>query len=339
MMPVDVVRYVNGERQDVPTPRVIAAPSAFVSAMDWRYQVVDSWLGWGNAWGMVTQTTPDGAYPLRIELQNPSNVRWQTVDGVLKFFVNNVEQALWPIGPLWHVPAYTLPGSPIGMSPIAYHRATVASGLQAQQFGNEFFPNAHPTAILSIDDPNLTQDQASGMKERLLQMIQGGRREPLVMPGTHTYTPITVNPEDSQFIETMRYSVEQVCRIFGEDPADHGASAGGTAVTYANRSDADLARLKRRQFWVTKLQNSLTDLLPRPQVVKLNTSSSLMMTARERHELHKLRLDSRTIRVNEVRRLEDEEPFGPEFDVPGIPPIAPTSPPDAPISPSDASDD
>jgi HK97 family phage portal protein len=324
MMPADVVRYVNGTRQEVnPTPRIIAAPSATIPAMDWRYQVVDSWLGWGNAWGLVTATTPDQLYPTRIELVAPSAVRWQTIDGTLRFFVDNVEHSLWPVGDLWHRPAYTLPGNPIGMSPIQFHRMTISTGLQAQQFGAEFFPNGHPTAILSIDDPNLTEQQATGMKARLVEMTGGGKREPLVMPGTHTYTPITVNPEDSQFIETMRYSVEQVCRIFGEDPADHGASAGGTAVTYANRSDADLARLKRRQFWVTKLQDALTDLLPRPQVVKLNTSSSLMMTARERHELHRLRLESKTKSVNEVRQDEDETPFGPEFDTPGIPESAP----------------
>ena len=87
------------------------------------------------------------------------------------------------------------------------------------------------------------------------------------------------------------------------------ASGGGTSVTYANRSDADLARFKRRQFWVTKLQNALTDLLPRPQVVRLNTSSALMMTDAERWAILDLRLKNKTTTINEVRKLEDETPF------------------------------
>jgi hypothetical protein len=111
-----------------------------------------------------------------------------------------------------------------------------------------------------------------------------------------------------------------VCRVYGEDPADYGSSGGGSGVTYSNRSDADLARFKRRQYWVTKLQNALTDMLPRPQVVKLNTSSLLMMTAKERHEIHAMRLLSKTATINEVRRIEDERPFdGEEFDEPGVP--------------------
>lgn len=324
MMPVDVVRYVGGTRQDVsPVPQLIAAPSVFVSAMDWRYQVIDSWLGWGNAYGIVTATSMDERYPTRIELVDPSTVRTQVTDGVLRFFVDNVEHNLWPVGDLWHVPAFTLPGSILGMSPIGYHRATVASGLQAQAFGSNFFRDGgHFNAVLSVDDPNFTLEDAQGVKARLMEIISSGKREPLVLPAKHTYTPLSINPDDSQFIDAQRYSAEQICRIYGEDPADHGMSAGGSSLTYANRSDADLARLKRRQFWVTKLQNALTDLLPKPQVVKLNTASVLMMTARERHELHQLRLQSRTTSVNEVKRLEDEEPYGPEFDTPGIPPLA-----------------
>jgi hypothetical protein len=168
-----------------------------------------------------------------------------------------------------------------------------------------------------------------------------GNREPIVLPSTTKYTPIQINPEESQFLNTMRYTSEQIIgRVYLEDPADYGLSSGGTSMTYANRSDADLARFKRRQFWVTKLQQALTDLTPRPMVIKLNTSSALMMTTRERHEVHGMRLDKRTTTINEVRKIEDETPFGPEFNEPGIPPFtAATDPQDAPDDVSDSPDD
>jgi HK97 family phage portal protein len=340
MMPVDVVRYVNGTRQDVSlAPQIIAAPSVFASPMDWRYQVIDSWLGWGNAWGIVTARTVNGLYPTRIELQNPSSVVARDSPDGPKFFVNKVEHFLFPVGDLWHVPAYTAPGSLLGLSPIAYHRLSISTGLEAQRFGNGFFQDGgHPNAIVGVEGTP-TEDQAKSLKDKLLGITRGNR-ELIVLPKSTTYTQLSVNPDDSQFIETMRYSVEQVCRIFGEDPADHGASAGGSSLTYANRSDADLARFKRRQFWVTKLQDALTALIPRPQVVKLNTASSLMMTTKERHEVHKLRLDSQTVTINEVRKIEDEPPFGPEFDVPGIPPIDSPEPADPADDPAeDANED
>jgi phage portal protein BeeE len=297
MMPVDVVRYVNGRRQEVdPVPQIIATPSVYGSALDWRYQVVASWLTAGNVWGLVTQTTSNGMYPTRIELQSPGCVRVQNFGGKVQFYVDQVEHQLWPVGDLWHVPAYTATGSLLGMSPIAYHAASIGIGLTAQKFGADYLADGgHPSALIQPEG-DIGPTQATTIKERFMQLTRGNR-EPIVMPKSTTYTPIQINPEESQFLDTMRYSTEQIIgRIFLEDPADYGASAGGSSLTYANRSDADLARFKRRQFWVTKLQSCLTDMLPR------------------------LRLKSETTTVNEVRTIEDETPFAdPRFDVPGIP--------------------
>lgn len=319
MMPVDVVRYVNGTRQPVePVPQIIAAPSAFMAPLDWRYQLVDSWLTSGNAWGLVTASTASGMYPTRIELQSPADVRVWMDGSKVRYYLNNVEKELWPLGDLWHVPAYTVAGSVLGLSPIAYHRVTIGHGLNAQQFSNDYFADGgHPTALFQPEGTP-TDTQVTTLKERLLSITRGNR-EPLILPSTTKYTPLQVNPDDSQFIEAMGYSALQVCRIFREDPADHGVGVSGSSVTYANRVDADLARFKRRQFWVTKLQDALTACLPRPQVAKLNVSAALMMTDKERHELHLMRLEAKTRTVNEVRKIEDETPFGPEFDVPGIP--------------------
>jgi HK97 family phage portal protein len=319
MLPVDVVRYTNGQRQEVATPQIIAAPSSYIPALDWRFQVIDSWLGWGNAWGKVTAVTPDGRYPARIEILNPADVSVQSIGDQLVISVLGERLDLWPVGPLWHVPAYTLPGRWVGLSPIQMHAVKISGAIAAEQFGVNFFKDgAHPSALISTPG-NPGDAKAESLKQRIMDIVRGGSREPLIMPKDTTYTPLQVNPHDSQFIETQRYSVEQICRIYGEDPADHGASAGGSSVTYANRIDAEAARIKRRQFWVTKLQDALTGLLPRPQVVKLNTSAYLMMTPLERHQLHALRLANRTETVNEVRLVEDQEPFGPEFDTPGIP--------------------
>lgn len=322
MMPVDVVRYVNKTRQVVePLPQIIAAPSVFVPSMDWRYQVVDAWLTNGNAWGIITQQTADGQYPTRIELQHASSVRVQMEGSKVRYYVNNVEHDLWPLGDLWHVPAYTVAGSLLGLSPISYHRVTIGHGLNAQQFSSDFFADGgHPTALYQPEG-NLTADQAKTLKERLLSITRGNR-EPLILPSTTKYTPLQINPDDSQFLDAMNVSAAQVCRIYREDPADHGVPLEGSSITYANRVDRDIARLKRRQFWVTKLQDALTACLPRPQVARINVDASLMMSPKERAEIHTMRLAQRTRTINEVRRIEDEEPFGAEFNTPGIPPIA-----------------
>lgn len=320
MMPVDVVRYQGDTRVNIPPPPIITNPSTIASPLDWRYQIIVSWLRDGNAWGLVTKTTADMSYPTRIELIAHQKVHPQVTDRNVLFFIDGVQHDLWPLGDLWHVPAYTMPGFLLGLSPIAYHATSIGVGIAAEKFGADFFQDGgHPSAIIGVEGTP-TDEQAKTLKEKLLNLTRGNR-ELLVMSKATSYQPLQVNPNDSQFLDAMKYSVEQICRVYGEDPADYGASggAGSTSLTYANRSDADLARFKRRQFWVTKLQNVLTDLLPRPQVVRLNTSSALMMTDAERWAIHDLRLKNKTTTINEVRKLEDETPFAdPEFDAPGV---------------------
>lgn len=321
MMPVDVGRKtVSGWVEVEPKPQIVAAPSALVDDLDWRYQVVVSWLTAGNVWGTVTERTRDGMYPARIELLLPRSVRVRVGVAGPEFFVNNVQQFLFPVGDLWFKPAYTMPGHVLGLSPIAYHAAKIGLGLTAQKFGADYLGDGgHPSALIQPEsDPG--EAGAKTLKERFMDLTRGNR-EPIVLPQSVKYTPIQINPEESQFLSTMQYTAtEIIALVFLEDPADYGAAAGGTSLTYANRSDADLARFKRRQFWVTKLQKALSDLVTPDVTVRLNTSSALMMTAQERHELHKVRLESKTQTVNGVRLIEDEPPFsGAEFNLPGIP--------------------
>jgi len=158
----------------------------------------------------------------------------------------------------------------------------------------------------------------TGFKEKIKALTRGNRDD-LVTGKETEYQQLQSDPSNSQFIATEQWAGVQICSIFNEDPVDHGLAAGAGSVTYANRSDADLARFKRRQFWVTKMQNVLSSFTPDGIAVKLNVSAALMMTDMERHELFKLRLDSKSITINEIRTLGDEESFGPEYDQPGIP--------------------
>jgi len=108
------------------------------------------------------------------------------------------------------------------------------------------------------------------------------------------------------------------------------AATSGQNVTYANVSQADLHYLKHSlDGYLVRIERALTALLPRPQVVKFNRSALLRADAENRHKVYDIRLRNKTMSVDEVRALEDEEPFGGDSAEPGIPggPVAPTEPP------------
>lgn len=321
-LPVDVVRMVGNSRVPVtPTPSLIAAPSALVSPDVWKYQLAWSMLTDGNGFGKVMAV--DGmARPTLIELVDPDGVtERQVVDGVAQARVNNKVERLYPHGDLWHVPGkMVMPGSPFALSPVAYAKKAIAAGLSAEEFGSKFFQDGGHPASLIYSEQELDDKQAQRIKTSF-KNATSGNREPAVFGAGLKYESVSVNPDDSQFIDLMRFTTEKICRFFRVPPAMVYASVSGQNVTYANVSQADLHYLKHSlDGYLVRIENALTELLARPQIVKFNRNALLRSDAEGRNLVYDRRLRNKTMSINEVRSLEDEPPFDdPEYDKPGIP--------------------
>lgn len=318
-LPVDQIRKMpDGSRVEVTQSVVVRDPDGTGDQQGWIYQVMDSWLDAGNVYGLVVGATSMGL-PTQVVILAPAAVSWRDLNGVLTPHVNNKPHALWPLGDLWHSAAYRKAGSPIGLSPTEYARQSVKTSIAAEKFGGDFFNAPHPTADVSVGIPGFTVDQANEVKSRLEAATRD--RKPFVHGKDIVVTEKPVNPTDSQFIELLRFECEQASRIYGVPPGMIYAAVSGQSVTYSNASDADLAFMKHSlRPWVRRLQFQWSRFLPAPQFVSLNVNAFLEMTPKERAEVNKTRLISKTTTINEVRAKEDEPRFDdPIYDLPGIP--------------------
>lgn len=321
--PIDVVRYAGQRRTPVnPTPTVIADPSSFVTQDVWLYQVAYSGFSDGNVFAFVTATDSVGR-PTKLDTINPAKVvNRRIVDGFPQVTIDGDVHRLFPFGDVWHVPLGPVPaGTVFALSPLEHASTAIGTSLASEDFGGRFFTDGgHPAAIVSADS-ELTKDEADAIK-RAFQNATRGNRDPAVLGAGLSYQQITIDPKDSQFIDLMRFEVEQVCRFFRVPPLMVYGSVSGQNVTYSNASSADLAYLKHSLSGpLTRIERALTALLPKPQVVKFNRDAVLKSDPMTRAQVQNLRLKSKTITVNEIRALEDELPFpDDDFDMPGIPP-------------------
>lgn len=320
-LPVDAVRVQGGARLPVtPTPSLLAQPSGVVTLDIWLYQVMWSMLHDGNTFGLVTATDAR-VHPTSIELAHPSCVtERKVVDGVKQAKVDGTLHRAFPFGDLWHVPGKMVPaGTPFGLSPVDYATTAINAGLSAEEFGRRWFDDGgHPSAIITSDQ-ELTADQARAIKVSFREATRGNR-DPAVFGSGLSYKPVSVPPNESQFIELQRFTVEQVCRFLGVPPSMVYAATSGQNVTYANVSQADLHFLKHSlDGYLVRIEQALTSLLPRPQLVRFNRNALLRTDAEGRNKVYDTRLRNKTMTVDEVRALEDEVPFGGDFAKPGIP--------------------
>ena len=304
-LPLDVYRGRGSDRQQLPTPGWLEDPDGSgYGLQDWCYRVMVSWLLRGNVYGHIIQTGPGGTLR-QVDIFHPDRVRPQVDErsGLVRWFVEGREV---PMPEMLHRRVNPIPGWVLGLSPIAYHMWTIGLSLTATRFGLQWFQDgAHPGGILKQTDKPLDPEQAQTAKDRFLAALRGSR-EPVVLGKGWDWQQLQINPEESQFLETQRYSAAECARIFGPGIAEVLGYETGGSLTYANVVDRDLHLLKYTlNKWLLRLERLLTEFLPRPQYAKFNRDALLQTSTLQRYQAHAIGLDKRFLTVNEVRDLED----------------------------------
>jgi HK97 family phage portal protein len=157
-------------------------------------------------------------------------------------------------------------------------------------------------------DQRLTLEHAQEASERWHYAHQG-RRKTAVMGSGIKWQAVSVAPEESQFLDTLKFNVQQIARIFGVPP-EMIAAESGASMTYANIESRDLSLLKYAvQPWLGRLERAMNTLVTRGQYVKFNAAGLLRTDLKTRYESYAIGLDKGFLTIEEVRDLEDREPL------------------------------
>lgn len=292
-----------------PRPALLRSPSpGILRPSAWKRTAATSMLLGGGVSALV-----DDVRPTRVDLLHPDLVDWDERRG---WTVNGEQIDEWPLGPLWHVPLMTLPGSPKGVNPLEYARRTTFPALAAKEFGGNFFRDgAHPTTVIAPEsDPG--EVGAKRLKKKITDAVSGTNREPIVVPQSVKWHQIQINPEDSQFIELMKFTGGELAGFFGLKPEDIGLPVEGSSVQYSNRENRQQDVLQDAVMPVlVPLEEALTELLQQSQTVKFNTAGVLRADLKARYESYAIaaRIKQSTgetfLGVDEMRELEDRGPY------------------------------
>ena len=118
---------------------------------------------------------------------------------------------------IFHVPGLGFNGL-IGFSPIAMMKNSLGTSIAVDKYGSAFFKNgAQPSGVLEhpgvMKDPNRVRDNW----EAAYGGAANAHRVAVLEEGM-TYKPVSLPPEDSQFLESKQFSVTEICRIFRVPP-------------------------------------------------------------------------------------------------------------------------
>ena len=137
-LPLKTYRVDGENRLRAPVPDLFRKPAAVGGRYDWLHRCMTSLTLRGNAYGLVVAWGPDG-WPSQIEWLHPDDVFVE--DNLAPTPVWFYKGRRLEDGQMFHIPAFTVPGQILGLSPIAYFATTTEAGLLANQFGRDWFAN------------------------------------------------------------------------------------------------------------------------------------------------------------------------------------------------------
>ncbi len=290
------------ERAPITLPKLFADLRTDGRLVPWISQGLASLAVRGNAVGLKVATDGFG-FPTAITWLNMDRVDVDDSTGVGQWFIDGRPVSRLDIV---HIPWIAVPGRTLGLSPIEYYAGTIDAGIEAQTYGNDWFQHGgFPPAVFKNSAKVLAPGEASAAASRLNAAIK--KRQPLVTGSDWDYTPITIPPEQAQFIESQKLSANQVAAIYGLDATEIGGEAANS-LTYSTEETRQINRAANMRPYLHRFEEAFASWLPSRQFVKFNTDATIRIDTKTRHEVYEIQRRIGLRSLNEQRALEDLPP-------------------------------
>lgn len=213
-----------------------------------------------------------------------------------------------------HIPALGFDGL-VGYSPIAMAKNSIGVGLACEEYGAKFFANgAAPSGVL--EHPGTIKD-ITRLRESW-NAIYGGSKNAgkvaILEEGMH-YSPISISPNEAQFLETRKFQVDEIARIFHVPPHMIGDLEHST---FSNIEQQSLEFVKYTlNPWVCRWEQALTRSLLSPKEkleysIKFNVDGLLRGDYQSRMNGYAVGRQNGFLSANDVRELENMEKISAE---------------------------
>ena len=276
-------------------------------------------LLWGNAYAQIVRDGKNGIlglYPLL-----PENVEMDRENGGELYYIYHAytdevpgetnKDILFRRDEILHIPGMGFNGL-VGFSPIAMMKNALGTTLAVERYGSSFFKNgAQPSGVL--EHPGVLKNP-----EKIRQNwsdVYGGAgnaHKVAVLEENMHYKPISLPPEDSQFLSTREFGVEEICRIFRVPP--HMVQDLKRS-TYNNIEHQSIDFVVHTLApWLTRIEQAIIkDLLLEEEQAqyfpKFNVDGLLRGDYKSRMEGYAIGFANGFLSPNDIRRLENMDPI------------------------------
>ena len=228
-LPLHLYRYNDSggkeKAVDHPLYRLLHdEPNPEMSSFVFRETLMTHLLLWGNAYAQIIRNGKGEIIALYPLMPNKMTVDRDENGRLYYSYQRSNDEAIGESGrvilksdSVLHIPGLGFDGL-VGYSPIAMAKNAIGLAIATEEYGAKFFANgASPSGVL--EHPGTLKDPS---KIRVAWQSQfGGSQNSgkvAVLEEGMKYTPISISPEQAQFLETRKFQINEIARIFRVPP-------------------------------------------------------------------------------------------------------------------------
>ena len=295
-------------------------PNPEMTSFVFRETLMSHLLIWGNAYAQIIRDGAGrvlGLYPLL-----PDKMEVQRDDRGNIYYVysrNSDENPMFKeygniklkAEDVLHIPGLGFDGL-IGYSPIAMAKNAVGMTLACEEYGASFFANgANPGGVL--EHPGVLKDP-SKVRESWNSVYRGvsNAHKIAVLEEGMKYQQIGIPPEEAQFLETRKFQINEIARLYRIPPHMVGDL---DKSSFSNIEQQSLEFVKYTlDPWVIRWEQSLQRSLLLPSekgkyFIKLNVDGLLRGDYQSRMNGYAVGRQNGWFSANDIREMENMNPI------------------------------
>ena len=292
-------------------------PNPEMTSFVLREVMLSHLLLWGNSYCQIIRSGRSavaGLYPLL-----PDHMEVDRVNGRLTYTYTTSDGNRVRLDPLevLHIPGLGFDGV-MGYSPIALEKNAVGLALAAEEYGSKFFNNgARPSGVLKHPNTVRNPEALRASWNAAYGGSANAGRTAILEEGMD-YKQISMSNNDAQFLETRKFQVSEICRIFRVPPHMIGDLEHATFSNIEHQSISFAVHTIRP--WLVRIEQSMNRALFSEQekagssggrrfYVQFNMDGLMRGDYKSRMEGYAIDIQNGFMSPNDVRSLESMNPI------------------------------
>ena len=319
-LPLHVYRYNDdgGKEKAIDHPLYFLLhdePNPEMTSFVFRETLMTHLLLWGNAYAQIIRNGKGEVVALHPLMPNRMTVDRDEHGQLYYTYNTSRDDAPTMKGSMvklestdvLHIPGLGFDGL-VGYSPIAMAKNAIGMSIACEEYGAKFFANgAAPSGVL--EHPGTIKDPAR-LRESWTSTFGGSSNahKVAVLEEGMKYTPISISPEQAQFLETRKFQINEIARIFRVPPHMVGDLEKSS---FSNIEQQSLEFVKYTlDPWVSRWEQSMIrSLIPSAEkskyFIKFNVDGLLRGDYQSRMNGYAIGRQNGWMSANDIRELEN----------------------------------